>query len=313
MKIIDLDKKNRIVYSNSLTMGNFDGIHLAHQKLINTANKYKPSGILFFKNHTLNKLKDTKFRYLLSLDDKIFIAERLGIDNCYIKEADYNFLSTDADLFINKMYETIGFKNIVVGDDFKFGKGAKGDINLLLTYRDKFHTHILLEDKINNIPIRSTVIRTFLADGDVESANKLLYRPYSVKGEVVHGLSRGKKLGFPTLNLRAEDYLIPKDGVYYTNVIIDGNIYKGITSVGANLTYNENDFKIETNVLDFSDTIYGKRIELIFLEKMRENIKFPSQDGLINQLKHDKEYAEGKDINLQKDKYMLNLLSNTFA
>lgn len=305
MKIIDLDQNNNIVPSNSLTMGNFDGIHLAHQKLIKATVDHKPSGVLLFKNHTLKNLERKNFRYLLSLEDKIFITSRLGIDNCYIKKVDEDFLNTDADDFINKIHDDIGFKNFIVGNDFRFGKNAKGDINLLLKYKDRFQTHVLAENKIKDIPIRSTSIREFLSKGEVDKANKLLYRPYSIKGEVVSGLGRGKKLGFPTLNLRADSYFIPADGVYYTNVIIDGNFYKGITSVGANITYDEFDFKIETNVLDFSKSIYGERIELIFIEKMRDNIKFPSQDRLIDQLKVDKKYAETKDINLQKNKYMI--------
>lgn len=307
MQIIDLDKDNVKINIDAITLGNFDGLHLAHQKLINKCVSLGKSGVIIFKSHTSEILEDDKFKNILTTDDKINILKRMNVDYCLIKSFDKAFLSLKPEEFLNYVKEHTNFKNLVVGKDFKFGINASGNVSTLEDFQKVFNYKLYTIDDqfINGVPIRSTTIRKFLMSGDVENANSMLYRPFSIKGVVVDGKHRGRNLGYPTANLECKQYIIPAAGVYYTNVIYDNKIYKGITSVGENLTYDEHDVKIETHILDFKGDLYGKILTLVFIKKIRDNVKFNSEIELINKLKSDYNFAKNQDLDLQLEDYMI--------
>lgn len=307
MQIIDLDKDNVKINIDAITLGNFDGLHLAHQKLINKCVSLGKSGVIIFKSHTSEVLEYANFKNILTTDDKINILKRMNVDYCLIKSFDKAFLSLKPVEFLTYVKEHTNFKNLVVGKDFKFGINASGNVSTLEDFQKVFNYKLYTIDDqfIKNVPIRSTTIRKFLMSGDVENANSMLYRPFSIKGVVVDGKHRGRNLGYPTANLECKQYIIPAAGVYYTNVIYDNKLYKGITSVGENLTYDEHDVKIETHILDFKGDLYGKILTLVFIKKIRDNVKFNSEIELINKLKSDYNFAKNQDLDLQLQDYMI--------
>lgn len=307
MQIIDLDKDNVKINIDAITLGNFDGLHLAHQKLINKCVSLGKSGVIIFKSHTSEVLDDGKFKNILTMDDKINLLRRMNVDYCLIKSFDKAFLSLKPEEFLDYVKEHTSFKNLVVGKDFKFGINASGNISTLKNFQKVFNYKLYIIDDqfINGVPIRSTTIRKFLMSGEIENANSMLYRPFSINGVVIDGKHRGRNLGYPTANLECKEYIIPAAGVYYTNVIYDNKLYKGITSIGENLTYDEHDVKIETHILDFKGDLYGKELTLVFIKKIRYNVKFNSEIELINKLKSDYNFAKNQDLDLQLQDYMI--------
>lgn len=307
MQIIDLDKNDTKLYIDAITLGNFDGLHLAHQALINMCTGLGKSGVIIFKSHTSKVLESNKFRNILTMNDKINLLNKMNVDFCLIKSFDKEFLSLKPEEFLTYIKEKTHFKNLIVGNDFKFGINASGDVSILEKFQEEFNykLHIIDDQFINGIPIRSTTIRRFLFHGEIEKANLLLYRPYSIRGIVVDGKHRGRNLGYPTANLDCKEYIIPSPGVYYTNVIYKNQLYKGITSIGENLTYDEHEIKIETHILDFNGNLYGEELTLVFLSKIRDNVKFTSEIQLINKLKGDYNFAKKQDLDLQLQDYMI--------
>ena len=307
MQIIDLDKDNVKINIDAITLGNFDGLHLAHQKLINKCVSLGKSGVIIFKSHTSEVLEYANFKNILTTDDKINILKRMNVDYCLIKSFDKAFLSLKPVEFLTYVKEHTNFKNLVVGKDFKFGINASGNVSTLENYQKVFNYKLYIIDDqfINGVPIRSTTIRKFLMSGEIENANSMLYRPFSINGIVIDGKHRGRNLGYPTANLECKEYIIPAAGVYYTNVIYDNKLYKSITSIGENLTYDEHDIKIETHILDFKGNLYGKELTLVFIKKIRDNVKFNSEIELINKLKSDYNFAKNQDLDLQLQDYMI--------
>ena len=307
MQIIDLDKDNVKINIDAITLGNFDGLHLAHQKLINKCVSLGKSGVIIFKSHTSEILEDDKFKNILITDDKINLLRRMNVDYCLIKSFDKAFLSLKPEEFLDYVKEHTNFKNLVVGKDFKFGINASGNVSTLENYQKIFNykLYIINDQFINGVPIRSTTIRKFLINGEIENANSMLYRPFSINGVVIDGKHRGRNLGYPTANLECKEYIIPAAGVYYTNVIYDNKLYKGITSIGENRTYDEHDVKIETHILDFKGDLYGRELTLVFIKKIRDNVKFNSEIELINKLKSDYNFAKNQDLDLQLQDYMI--------
>ena len=307
MQIIDLDKDNVKINIDAITLGNFDGLHLAHQKLINKCVSLGKSGVIIFKSHTSEILEDDKFKNILITDDKINLLRRMNVDYCLIKSFDKAFLSLKPEEFLDYVKEHTNFKNLVVGKDFKFSINASGNVSTLENYQKIFNykLYIINDQFINGVPIRSTTIRKFLINGEIENANSMLYRPFSINGVVIDGKHRGRNLGYPTANLECKEYIIPAAGVYYTNVIYDNKLYKGITSIGENLTYDEHDVKIETHILDFKGDLYGRELTLVFIKKIRDNVKFNSEIELINKLKSDYNFAKNQDLDLQLQDYMI--------
>ena len=304
MKIIDLKNENSDIKESYIALGNFDGLHLAHMKIINNLIEQSKkdniqSSILLFENHTLVSLSDKKHKILTSLEQKIDILKSTEIDNIYI--VDFNTIKNlDPNVFLNEFLKSkLKISGIFIGFDYRYGKGAKGSLNFLKSFTDKNNIYLNVEEPVKSKEetISSTIIKSKIEKNNIFKAEELLGRKYYIEGKIVQGKQLGTKLGFPTANIEmTQNYVLPTEGVYYTEILIDKKIYKAATSLGINYTFDENEVKIGAHILDFNRNIYGEFVQLRFIEKIREMEKFNKLSDLINQVKTDIKVIENKGI-----------------
>lgn len=296
IKIFDLDFNEFDLSPKAVSLGNFDGVHKGHQKLmkenikISKAKNLRPS-VLLFKENTKNILNGER-EYLTSLEDKIEILKNLGIECFCLLEFSDKFKDLSPYEFIEEiLYKKLNTKYVIVGDNYRFGKMAKGDIKTLKKYEEDFayKTKVVDFELDEGKIINSTDIRQMVREGKIEKANKDLGHPFKMQGKVIKGAQRGRLLNFPTANLKPSfKYVTAKSGVYFTRVNIDRNIYYALTDIGTNPTFENKKMKIETYIMDFSKDIYGKNISIEFLEYLRPDYKFNSPEELIGQMEKDK-------------------------
>lgn len=279
-------------------LGNFDGMHLGHQGLIHTIvrearTQNRIPALLLFCGHTEETLSGKKREYLMSLEDKLTFAEQAGIERVYLQTFDQNFLSMSPKDFIHDyLLSKLQVVEVVVGKDYRFGKGAKGDVSYLRQESkggELFELCIAEDVTYKGEKISSTRIRKALSCGEMGEAEKMLGRFYSIRGRVVPGFKRGRTLGFPTANMDLDfRYLLPREGVYLTRTHLDGQPIFGMTSIGTNPTFTEEvSVKIETYFFDIDQDLYGRELELEFLFFERGNIKFDQVEDLIAQMQED--------------------------
>ena len=297
------EKLNRFLEEGTysyVALGSFDGLHSGHLSLVNKiielANENKGKSIVYtFKNHPRTLIKGaTPPKLLMDNESKEEILEALGVELIYFEEFNEEYMKLTPEGFIKYLCEKFKVKGIVVGFNYRFGYKNVGNIEMLKELSTKYGYEFYVMEPCNyeDEVISSTRIRDELLNGNVDKAMKMLNRPYIIKGKVVHGKKLGRAIGFPTANLDySKEALIPKKGVYYTNVQWQGKIYKGITSVGNNPTVNGDKLTIETYILDFNNDLYGHNIKVYFIKKIRDEKKFNSIDDLVIQLKKDKYYA----------------------
>lgn len=297
------EKLNRFLEEGTysyVALGSFDGLHSGHLSLVNKiielANENKGRSIVYtFKNHPRTLIKGaTPPKLLMDNESKEEILEALGVDLIYFEEFNEEYMKLTPEGFIKYLCEKFKVKGIVVGFNYRFGYKNIGNIEMLKELSTKYGYELYVMEPCNyeNEVISSTRIRDELLNGNVDKAMKMLNRPYIIKGKVVHGKKLGRTIGFSTANLDySKEALIPRKGVYYTNVQWQGKIYKGITSVGNNPTVNGDKLTIETYILDFNNDLYGHNIKVYFIKKIRDEKKFNSIDDLVIQLKKDKDYA----------------------
>ena len=308
IKIIDLDKGQTSTVESCVSLGNFDGVHRGHKKLmvknleISKACGFAPACLLFKENTKLSL--NNQNEYLTSLEDKIDILTQLGIRLIFIKSFDDSFRSLAPEDFVSKIIkEKLNAKAVVVGKDYRFAKKAQGNVEILKSLEDKYDFKAYIEEfeRDGDYKISSGTIRQLIQDGNIRKATEYLGRPYKIRGEVVHGHKRGRELNFPTANLALDfNYIIPTDGVYLTRVGLDGEEFFALTNIGTNPTFENNDRKIETYILDFNRDIYGENISIEFLEFFRADYKFESVDALVKQMNKDEDLAR----KVIKDKYL---------
>lgn len=296
IKIFDLDFNEFDLSPKAVSLGNFDGVHKGHQKLmkenikISKAKNLRPS-VLLFKENTKNILNGER-EYLTSLEDKIEILKNLGIECFCLLEFSDKFKDLSPYEFIEEiLYKKLNSKYVIVGDNYRFGKMAKGDIKTLKKYEEDFayKTKVVDFELDEGKIINSTDIRQMVREGKIEKANKDLGHPFKMQGKVIKGAQRGRLLNFPTANLKPSfKYVTAKSGVYFTRVNIDRDFYYALTDIGTNPTFENKKMKIETYIMDFSKDIYGKNISIEFLEYLRPDYKFNSPEELINQMEKDK-------------------------
>jgi|TARA_B110000037_G_scaffold221002_1_gene290481 riboflavin kinase / FMN adenylyltransferase len=271
-----------------LTIGNYDGIHLGHQKIINEllikSKKCKiESAIMIFEPHPREFFtpKDAPSR-ITSLREKIEYFQLQKIDRVYVVKFNKRFASMSGEKFISKLKEQILAKAILVGEDFRFGNNREFGINDLL--KSGIEISILKEIKKNNKRVSSTHIRKALASGDLSLAKDFLGRDYSISGKVVHGDKIGTEIGFPTANIHMFHNRPPIKGVFA--VKLDEKF--GVANLGTRPTINGvSKLHLEVHVLNFSKNLYGKHVHVTFLQKIRDEVKFKSIDGLKAQIKKD--------------------------
>lgn len=297
MIIIDMDKESFIKEDIAIALGNFDGLHIAHQSLIlamvkKAKEKGLKSSLLLFENHTSELVEyHNRPKLLMSNEDKYKILEELGVDIIYKLKFSEEIMKLRPEEFISDfLIERLNVKSITVGFDYRFGYKASGSSQDLERIASKYTIDVnLLEPISRGEIVSSTRIREYLLNGDILKANEMLGRKYSIQGKVVPGEKRGRKLGFPTANvLIDEKYLLPKEGIYSTVVYINESPYLSGTNIGKNLTFHGDLIKIESFLLDFNEDIYGETIRIEFNEFIRSEIKFSTSKELVEQI--------GKDI-----------------
>ncbi len=287
-------------FKNSvITIGTFDGVHKGHQKLIErikalaAANKGEDIIITFHPHpRIVINPEDKSLRLLNTIDEKIALLEKYGVDNVVIVPFSRDFSEQPAEVYVSDfLVKNFQPKYIVIGYDHKFGKDRTGDYLLLKQMKRQYGYEMeeIPKETIDDIGISSTKIRNALQSGEVRLATELLGHHYTVSGTVVRGLQNGRKLGFPTANISVSDEykLIPKTGIYAVMVEYDGASYKGMLSIGYNPTFEGKEQTIEVNILDFGKDIYGVNLTLHFIDYIRDEKKFNSLDALIMEMKLD--------------------------
>lgn len=281
----------------SLALGFFDGIHLGHREIIREDEDYI-NAVVTFDKHPLELIRGKSPEFLTDADEKVKMLEKCSVDYLYILPFDEEFMRLTPEKFMKKILENANVKKIRVGFNFSFGYKGMGDTNYLRVLSKKmgFKLKVTGEIKKDGNTISSTYIRNLIKKGDVKKARVFLGREYQLSGEVFKGKELGKTIGVPTANIYPNPIkVMPKFGVYATKVIIEGfdKEYYGISNVGINPTFNEN-VRVETNIFDFDEDIYGKKVTVKFLEFEREETDFGSVEKLKEQLKRD--IAFGREV-----------------
>ncbi len=283
-----------------ITVGNFDGVHIGHQGLLKEVKKRadKMSGtsiVLTFEPHPLKVLKEKKIPLITPFERKIELIEKLGIDVVICLPFTREFSKVSAREFVEEiLLKKIGMREIVVGYDYTFGHKREGNIDLLKKLGDElgFKVCILGPILVDNMIVSSTRIRNLIMEGELEKVKILLNRYYQVSGEVIAGHDRGGRLlGFPTANLKLVNEVFPKNGVYVVEVIYNNKVYGGVTNIGFKPTFGNDALSVETHILDFDQNIYGKKIKLNFIKRLRNEKRFSSIEALAAQIKRDIEEA----------------------
>lgn len=299
--ITDLKNIQKKFKNSVLTLGNFDGLHLGHQELVKMIiRRARETGamsmVVTFRPHPLKILAPEKCPPLISIyEEKIKLFERLGIDVLVKIPFTLEFAAMAPEDFVRDVLcGTLGAKEILVGYNYRFGRGREGDIRTLRSLGKKygFAVREIEQIAVGGEVISSTKIRTLLGDGDVEHAAKLLGRTYAITGIVVKGDGRGKGLGFPTANIAPKHSIIPADGVYAVRLVVREKAYDGIANIGMRPTFNKKVLAIEVHVFNFNEDIYGEDISLYFIRKIREEKKFKGADALVSQIRSDIEVAK---------------------
>ena len=276
-----------------LALGFFDSLHLGHRYLLQQAeelaNNYNLTLKIFTFNDNFLKNLNRQEKEVYTLNERIELLKNLGYNDIEIIDPSKEFLSKNKKEFIEyiKSFHPVA---IVAGSDYHFGKNGEGNINFMKEYfadEDIEIKEINLQKKFNS-KISSTKIRKYLEKGKIKKANFLLGEKYSVVGEVIKGRGEGRKFGIPTANINPNsNKMLPKSGVYVTHTLVEGNIYKSITNVGKHPTFFDENFNIETLILDFNKDIYSNEIKVYFDKRIRSIKKFKSPKILSLQINKD--------------------------
>lgn len=289
-----------------ITLGTFDGLHLAHQKIVQEViNRSRQidgrNFLLTFEPHPRKVIPGRNDVKLLStLEEKTVVLEKLGLENLFVINFTTEFSKQSPEDFVKKyLVDGIGLTEIIIGYDHHFGKGRDGNFKLLEDMGRKYNFSVTLipEFSVDEDTVSSTKIRNALLEGNVVKANKMLGRLYSFKGKIVRGDGRGRQLGFPTANISVsdEDKLIPAKGIYAAECTVQNQKHYGLLSLGSRPTFHKNgDIIPEFYIFDFDRDIYDEIMQVELVEKIRNEEKFNSVDALISQMKNDEE--KGKII-----------------
>lgn len=301
MKIFHGTDNANILRGTVLTLGVFDGLHLGHQKImeqvVERANAIGavPTAITFDPHPRAVLHPENAPPLLQTLDQRLANFEFLGIQQSIVINFDKNFASQDADTFLRDIiFERLQAKEVYLGKGFAFGKNRAGNIDLLqkISRELGFVADEVPEIQLRGIRISSSKIRRLLQEGKVNLARRMLGRPYGIEGQIVHGMKRGRTIGFPTANLKPVNRVIPKFGVYATASLIDGVWRRGITNVGVRPTFDDETApSIETFVFDFDGDLYGDVLRVRFLYRIRDERKFSGIEELKAQIEKDTKHA----------------------
>ena len=286
-----------------LLIGNFDGLHSGHQKLFNLAKKYKIKyklkiGVITFE--PMPKMyfnKSIKNFRISNLSQKKSTLQKLGVDFIVIKKFDKKFSKVKSDDFIKDiLFKKLSAKYIFVSNNFRFGNKREGDVKRLIKSEKIFDFKIVKPKPLalKNKVVSSTLIRNLLIKGDLNKANKLLKRKWSIEGIVEKGRQQGKKIGFPTCNIDIKDYVIAMPGVYAVRVYQGNKKYylKAIANLGYRPTFKQKKILLEVHIFNFSGNLYNKHLSVEFIKFIRKEKKFKNVEQLKKQIKFDLKVAK---------------------
>ena len=283
---------------SALAVGNFDGVHLGHQKVFKKTkdiakNKkikfgvmtFTPLPTMFFNKKILN-------HRLANENQKLQLLKKNNVDFVINVSFNKNFSKISAENFIKKIiYKKLQVQFLAVSNNFKFGRNRKGDINLLKNFSKSCGYNLLNVEQFNyaNKSVSSTKIRNYLKNGNVNLANKLLSRTWSIEGIVIKGKKIGRKLGYRTCNIRIKNYIMPKVGIYAVKVTIDKKqkFYGGVAYLGNRPTFEGNQIFLEINIFNIKKNLYKKKLTVYFLKFLRKDVKFDNSTQLVKQMNKD--------------------------
>ncbi|MBU2490740.1 MAG: bifunctional riboflavin kinase/FAD synthetase [Proteobacteria bacterium] len=307
MRVFDhLDQIIEPFFNAAITIGNFDGVHVGHQALFSRVieKARAMNGVaaaMTFDPHPLRVLRDSNRPPLITLhEQKVELIEACGLDVLISLPFTREFSATRARDFVEQvLVRHLGVKALVVGPDYSFGRGREGNVDSLGRMAEEMDFELVVVPWVEisdpqGERISSTRIRELVAEGRAGEARRLLGRFYQVRGEVEKGRDRGGKLlGFPTANIRLSDELCPKGGVYAVTVKIGDELHQGVANIGYSPTFDDHEFTVEVHILDFSGDLYGKKIKVNFVKRLRGERKFDGIASLIAQIQKDVEEARG--------------------
>lgn len=297
-KITDITKE----YPRAVVaLGMFDGMHIGHQSIVERArelarNQEGTCVVFTFNNHPMSVLSRERIPLQIGSPElRASILEKMGVDVLFNISFTKEFSRLSPERFLEILRDSIAPCYVVTGANFTFGRQGKGNQRMLQRvgedygFRAEICPTVLAEGR----PVSSTRIRELLKEGDLDTVNEFLGRPFAFAARVIHGERRGRTLGFPTANLqiRGDRAMLP-NGAYAVRVMYKGACYNGLANIGDNPTFQGCDRRIEVNIQEFQEDIYDQLIQVDFLKKLREERKFPSVDHLIRQLHRDREAAK---------------------
>ncbi|MGD1211264.1 MAG: bifunctional riboflavin kinase/FAD synthetase [Candidatus Acidiferrales bacterium] len=284
-----------------VTVGNFDGVHLGHQRILRRVQELarqtgRASAVLTFYPHPWRVLRPSEAPPLLmTLDQRLAAIETIGVDAALVLRFDAELANVTAEDFVRRfLVDTIGAQAVLVGGNFRFGHRQQGDVKLLadLGTRCGFEVEIVPPVIADGIVVSSTAIRNAVREGRVEDARRLLGRPFALEGEIRTGTGQGRKLVVPTLNLATEQEALPNTGVYATEAIVQEKTYRAATNVGVRPTFDGTRVTIESHLFDFGEDLTTGKMEVRFWARLRDEQKFSGPDALRRQVLKDIEAAK---------------------
>lgn len=284
----------------ALTIGNFDGVHLGHRAMIaRLAESARPSGlpvaVMTFEPQPQEFFApDQAPARLTSLREKLELLESCNVDRVHIFRFGFDFAQLTADAFIHRILrDGLAVRRLLVGDDFRFGARRAGDFSMLKSAAAGFEVEAMTSVVVDGLRVSSTAVRACLEQGDLDGARQLLGRPYAIAGRVVRGDQLGAKLGYPTANVRLNRLRAPLSGIFVVEVTgLGAEPAPGVASLGVRPTVKERGSPtLEVHLFDFDDRIYGRRIGVRFLEKLRDERKFADVGALVKQMDKDANQA----------------------
>ncbi|MEE9143192.1 MAG: bifunctional riboflavin kinase/FAD synthetase [Candidatus Binatia bacterium] len=297
MQIIrHIEDRNLSISKPILTMGNFDGIHLGHQSLLqrvvqDARAQDGRSVVLTFEPHPLKVLAPQYApRLILTHKDKMQLLESSGVDVVVIQAFNSDFANIEAEEFVRRyLIDWLKVHKVWVGRGFGFGKGRKGQLEDLIRWgtEGRFKVEILDPIQLGGERVSSSQIRKLIEQGDMKETSRFLGRYHFVSGRVVPGHKRGRQLGFPTANIVTRTEVLPRDGIYATLLQEGDNEWPSVTSIGFNPTFGNGSRTTESYIFDFHGDLYEKKVRLFFIKRIREEKKFSSEDLLVEQMNKD--------------------------
>lgn len=295
MKLLRDGRHKKELKGSVVTLGNFDGVHFGHMKILSRVLGRArllgvPAVVYTFEPHPLKVVAPHRSpQLLLDVNDKVRLLKETGIDCLVLARFTKGFAAKHPREFVEEELASNRVGEVWVGHDFSFGRGRTGTVEYLKELGNElgFKVVVASAHKRGGEVVSSSRIRGLVKDGKVEKAAALLGRRYSVRGRVVRGRKVGKGLGFPTANISVTSELLPGDGVYAGYAVVNGFRYDAAINVGSAPTFNVGGRRIEAHLLDFKGNLYGKRVEIVFVKKLRDVTAFASKQALVSQIERD--------------------------